>query len=140
MGEREVQHDIRAALGRDPRVALWRNNVGTMKVETCPHCRAPLRSEEIKSRNCSECGRAFQKPERRFVQFGLVAGSSDLLGILRPSGRFIALEVKTPEGRTSIEQEWFLSLIQAAGGFACVVRSVSDAVAAIDRASQGATQ
>lgn len=110
MQEREIQHNIRLALGTDPRVVLWRNSVGV-----------------------AETGGRKQR-------FGLAVGSSDLIGVLRPSGRFIAMEIKTMIGRLSPEQQQYLQLIRQAGGFACVVRSVADARDAIDRASAGACE
>ncbi len=73
----------------------------------------------------------------RYVRYGLQKGSADLIGVLAPEGRFLALEVKTPKGRISKEQELFLALVRKQGGFACVVRSVDEAVAAIGRAKKG---
>lgn len=73
------------------------------------------------------------------MRYGLQKGSADLIGVLAPEGRFLALEVKTPKGRISKEQELFLSLVRKQGGFACVVRSVDDALAAIERAKKGET-
>lgn len=109
--EREVQHAIRVALGREPDLTLWRNNTGALKDAN---------------------GRA--------VRFGLAVGSSDLIGILAPAGRLVALEVKTATGRTSPEQDLFLALVRRRGGFAAVVRSADDAVAALARARTGAVE
>jgi hypothetical protein len=109
MAERDVQHAIRLALGRMTDVVLWRNSTGVAR------------------------------PNDRVVRYGLCVGSSDLIGILAPSGRFIALEVKMPVGRLTLEQRQFLELVRRRGGFACVVRSVDDAVAAMDRARAGAS-
>lgn len=104
--------EIRLALGRDDRVVLFRNNVGVA-----------------------------ERGGVRRLRFGVGGtGGSDLVGILAPAGRFIALEVKSKTGRVSEIQETFLSLIRAMGGFACVVRSVSDATAAIERAAHGAVE
>jgi hypothetical protein len=109
MAERDVQHAIRLALGRMTDVVLWRNSTGVAR------------------------------PNDRVVRYGLCVGSSDLIGILAPSGRLLALEVKTPVGRLTLEQRQFLELVRRRGGFACVVRSVDDAVAAMDRARAGAS-
>jgi len=59
------------------------------------------------------------RPER-FMRFGKV-GSSDILGCL-PGGRFLAVEVKAPNGRLSQEQQEFLDKIRGLGGIALVVR------------------
>lgn len=51
-------------------------------------------------------------------------GISDIIGIWR--GRFLAVEVKTREGRLSPEQAEFLECIRRFGGIAIVARSVGD--------------
>lgn len=110
--ESELQHAIRLALGREPDLVLWRNNVGVSPAT----------------------------PRTRPVRYGLCTGSSDLIGILAPSGRFVALEIKTPQGRATTEQLMFLELVRKRGGFAAIVRSPDDARAALERARMGATQ
>ena len=64
----------------------------------------------------------------RMLQAGLCKGSSDIIGIHKPSGRFLAVEVKTTKGRTTKEQTNFLNAVQKAGGIAGVARSVQDAL------------
>lgn len=68
----------------------------------------------------------------RFVRFGL-RGSSDILGIL-PGGRFLAVECKAPKGRTTPDQEAFLTDIRRRGGVAMVARSVDDLAAGLKEA------
>lgn len=111
-----LQARIRIALGMDPTLVLWRNTVG-MSTHFDPRT----------NRTTSQ-------------RFGLAVGSADLVGILAPSGRFVALEVKTPTGRVRPEQSTWLALVRSRGGFAAVVRSVDDALAAIERARAGATE
>lgn len=53
-------------------------------------------------------------------------GVPDILGVLPPSGRLLAFEVKTLSGKLSKEQQAFIDDINAAGGFAAVVRSLDD--------------
>jgi hypothetical protein len=106
--EADIQRAIRLALGRCPDVGLWRNNVGS-----------------------------FRDQQGRYVTFGLCPGSSDLVGILRPSGRWLALEVKRPGQKPRPEQEGFLQFIRSMGGFACVVTSPEEALAAVERARKG---
>ncbi len=108
--ERDVQHAIRLALGRIPGLVLWRNSTGLSRTGD------------------------------RAIHYGLCVGSSDLIGLLGPSGRFIALEVKSATGRTSPAQELFLALVRKRGGFAAIVRSPAEALAAIERAMKGASQ
>lgn len=74
--------------------------------------------------------------QARFVEFGLVVGASDLIGIEqmivteadvgRTLGVFVALEVKSKTGRASREQKKFLGHIANHGGLAAIVRSPSD--------------
>jgi hypothetical protein len=54
------------------------------------------------------------------MSFGL-KGSADILGCL-PDGRFLAVEVKAPDGRISPEQRQFPAEVQALGGLAVTVR------------------
>lgn len=57
-----------------------------------------------------------------------IRGVSDIIGVIKPSGRLIALEVKRPETieNTSKFQEAFINKIKKMGGVAGVVSSVSD--------------
>jgi hypothetical protein len=107
MRERDIQQAIRLALGLLPDVVLWRNSTGMTRTDD------------------------------RVLRYGLAVGSADLIGILAPKGRFLALEVKSEEGRLRPEQTQFLELVRRCGGFACVVRSAEEALAAIERARKG---
>lgn len=73
------------------------------------------------------------------MKFGLVVGASDLIGIVKPHGRFLALEVKTARGRLTKEQTQFLLLVNRMGGVARLVRSTQEAACAVSEASQPAT-
>ena len=74
----------------------------------------------------------------RRVQFGLCVGSSDLVGwrsitvtpdmVGKPVALFLALEVKTPSGKPTMEQINFINAVRRAGGLAGVVRSVDEAL------------
>lgn len=109
--ESKIQDDIRVALGSAIDLVLWRNNVGNAE--------------------------HWNGVEAVRVRYGLAPGSADLVGILSPHGRWFALELKTDVGRVSPDQEKWLSLVRAMGGFACVVRSVDEAKAALVRARRG---
>ena len=102
MTESQIQDAVRLALGRDPDVVLFRNNIG-----------------------------ALQNPRTgRYTRFGVGGpGGADLIGMFR--GRFLAIEVKTPTGRQTDEQRRFQDLIIARGGIYLLVRSADDAVAQI---------
>jgi hypothetical protein len=60
----------------------------------------------------------------RWLSFGK-KGSADIIGIL-PGGRFLAVEVKAPQGRLSPEQREFLERVSALGGMAFVAKSAAD--------------
>jgi hypothetical protein len=105
VSESKIQNEIRLAVGRDPDLVLWRNQVGV----------ATYISGETR-------------------RHGLCPGSCDLIGILAPHGRFIALEIKTATGKISPEQERFINLVNRKGGYAKVVRSVDEALTAIQEA------
>ena len=97
--EARIQHDIRLAAEQISGLTLWRNNVGAL--------------EDVNG---------------RLVRYGLVPGSSDLIGIYR--GRFVAVEIKRPGGRTNPKraklQRLFRELVRASGGYAIVVSSVDE--------------
>ncbi len=107
MSETAIQQDIRLALGQHPGIRTFRNNVGA-----------------IKDRN------------NRLVRYGLATGSADLIGwqtvTITPDmvgqrfARFLSIEVKTPTGRLSPEQETWRAAVLKAGGIAVVARSVED--------------
>jgi hypothetical protein len=71
----------------------------------------------------------------RLVRFGLCTGSSDLIGIA-PSGRFLAVEIKTAKGRASAEQSNFIERVRQAGGVAGIVRSPEDAIKLLEEAGE----
>ena len=102
--------EIRAALGMEPDLALW-----------------PLRQ-----------ARAVPLRGGAHPQFyGLVKGASDLLGILKPNGLLVGLEAKTGKARRSPDQVSWSELVQMYGGFYAVVRSVGEALRALDLIRSG---
>ncbi len=62
--------------------------------------------------------------KRRFFRFAGVEGISDIIGLLRPSGRLLAIEVKRPGRQPTPEQDTFLDVIRASGGLALCVHSL----------------
>lgn len=113
MTERDIQAAIRLALGQRTDVAVWRNNVG------------------------------LAERDGRLVRYGLLEGSADLVGLVRMPdgvGRFFSLEVKTARGRLTPAQVAWANVVRGYGGFAAVVRSAEDALAAVDRCQRGASE
>lgn len=106
--EADIQRAILAALQLHPRVAwIARMNVGVMR-------------------------RPNADGSERAVKFGF-PGLADLVGQL-VDGRLLALECKRADGQLTGDQRAFLSRVAGNGGVAAVVRSVGDALAAIERA------
>lgn len=108
--ETDLQQRIRLALGTQPDLRIFRNQVGSL-----PDPRTG-----------------------RLVQFGLAKGSADLIGwrtlVITPEmvgqrvAVFTSLEIKTPTGRLAPAQRAWLGVVHQAGGIAGVARSVSDAL------------
>lgn len=70
----------------------------------------------------------------RMFTTGLCRGGSDIIGIHKATGRFIAIEVKTPTGRASADQIKFIEAVKAAGGIAGIARSPEEALQLLPRA------
>ena len=63
----------------------------------------------------------------------LTRGVSDIIiGVIPPSGRFLAIEVKRPGGKPLAEQQQLLDTISEAGGLAFVACSVDDVIHAFE--------
>lgn len=67
----------------------------------------------------------------KLIKFGLTVGSSDLIG-LTPTGRFFAIEVKTPTGKATKDQLNFIEQVRLAGGLAGIARTPDDAMGIIN--------
>lgn len=103
--------EIRLALGMERDLVLWLNAVKHVEIAT--------NSGLI------------------HMSTGLVKGSSDLVGILRPRGRWFCLEAKTGKAKPQPNQVQWLQLVRDMGGFAAVVHSVEEAWMALARARLG---
>lgn len=55
-------------------------------------------------------------------------GIPDIIAILPPNGRFVAIEVKRPNGKLSEHQEAFRDELQRIGGLYVVATSVDDII------------
>ena len=106
-----LQQQIRLALGINPDVRAFRNQVGSL-----PDPRTG-----------------------RLVTFGLARGSADLIGwrtvtitqamVGTRLAVFLSIEVKTATGRLRPEQQQWIHAVTQAGGIAGIARSVTDAQA-----------
>ena len=59
---------------------------------------------------------------------GATPGLADILCCLRPSGRFVAIEIKTERGNLTDNQRDFLQAVRLHGGTGFVARSVDDVI------------
>lgn len=109
--EKRVQTAVIAALGAREGVVVWRNNVGSTE-----HVGSDGRSQR--------------------VTYGVGGrGAPDLLvEVQTPRGAWLAvwLEVKAPSGRLRPEQEAWHAAARARGRHVYVVRSVDEALRAVD--------
>ncbi len=97
IGRGGTMEQIRLHLGSKPDLVIWRNQAG------------------------------FHEEGERKMKYGLTRGASDLIGVMRPSGRFIAFECKAPGKKPTADQLAFISLVERMGGCAGYGSSVDEA-------------
>jgi hypothetical protein len=73
----------------------------------------------------------FIHSNKHFCRFGAL-GSPDVVAVIK--GRFVGIEVKTPTGRQSDHQKAFQENLSKAGGIYFLVRSLDEAVEAVEDA------
>jgi len=66
------------------------------------------------------------KIDDRYVNFCAAKGASDILGVIRGCGHFLAVECKAGKNKTTEAQADFLACVRIFGGVAIVARSVID--------------
>lgn len=78
----------------------------------------------------------------RYINAGLDAGegSTDMVCIVGPNGRFAALEAKRPGEKPKPHQELWMARVRLYGGFAGWFTSDDEAMACIERARNGESQ
>lgn len=96
MKESVIQKQIMAEFGALSWLRIWRNNTGALKDQ-----------------------------RGQLITYGL-KGSADILGIISPEGRFLAIEVKNERGKQSESQAAFGKMVEAMGGIYILARSVED--------------
>jgi hypothetical protein len=64
-------------------------------------------------------------------RYGQGTGSADIVGLVAPHGRYVALEVKAAKGEQSDDQRAWQAEVERRGGYYAVVRSVQEARAAV---------
>lgn len=112
--EATIQKRIQLALS-DAGCLVWRNETGSFWAGKQLH----------------RAGEQVTLTNARMVPVGLCKGSSDLIGVT-PSGRFLAVEVKTAKGKPSKEQLNFIARVNEQGGVAGIARSPAEALALLE--------
>lgn len=110
MNEHDIQNLIRAAVADD--CVLFRTNAGDFWQGT------PVYSQKFRQTVLIN----LRKVE------GLPPGYSDLSGVRLSDGKAVFVEVKTPSGRVSPEQEKFIERMKSYGAVAGICRSADDAI------------
>ena len=123
MAEREITNALLLRLSKTG-ARLFRNNTG-------------MAWAGEKLQGPTGAARLVTLKNARPLHAGLCKGSSDLIGwtpveitesmVGKKLAVFTALEVKSPRGRTSEEQERFINEVTRAGGIGRVVRKPEDA-------------
>ena len=74
----------------------------------------------------NNCG-AYKDKTGRQIRYGLCVGSSDLVGIRKIDGLFIAIEAKMPGKKPTTEQLLFIEAVLKNGGCAGVATNSEEA-------------
>jgi hypothetical protein len=77
--------------------------------------------------------------DNRQMSTGLGLGTSDLICIVPPLGRFLGIEVKRPGKKPSEHQFKWLAVVRKFGGMSGVATSVAEALALVEAARQAVT-
>lgn len=77
-----------------------------------------------------------QDKNGRVIRAG-IKGQADISGIMRPSGRRIEIECKSPHGRQSEEQRRWQRMIEWAGGLYILARRIEDVRLALGPSPSG---
>lgn len=125
MKETPVLKKIMLALGCLPYLRIWRNNTGQL------WSGRQIIKIDRKGAMLVDTGDIVIK-EAYPVKFGL-PGSADLIGILAPAGRFIAVEVKGAKGRQRANQKNFEAMVTAMGGIYILAQSTEEAQARLNQ-------
>ena len=75
------------------------------------------------------------KQSRRYIEYAF-PGCSDILGQMK-DGRFLAIEVKSKNGRATDDQKAFLQNVRDNNGIAILARSVDDVVNELMKETDG---
>jgi hypothetical protein len=129
--EAELERRVLIELGRHPRALILKNEVGVGYRGALLHALrsalAPFGREAIAA--------AVDATQRHRITYGLGTGSPDLVGTV--AGRALGIELKTPVGVVSDEQQRWHGAARRRGVSVFVARSVGEALEAVVRAERG---
>lgn len=132
MGARKVHTDWRGQVGLD---------VGEKRRKAEPEASVLERTQEIMSkwggvyvmRNTV----GFVRKGKRGITYGLAKGSSDLVAIVAPYGRWLCVETKRGDGgKLEPHQERWLRWMKTYGAVTGVIDNPNDVIALIEEARQ----
>ena len=122
--ETNLVRKIMLALGKDPKVRIFRNNVGSGYIGASKKFSHP-QTVNVKAGDVLV-------QQARYFDAGLCPGSSDLIGLkaikITPEmvgteiACFVAIEVKLPSGRVQENQINFLDMVKKLGGRGIICR------------------
>lgn len=131
----KLQEQIRLALGERSDCVFWRNQSGQYEAFPIGKQQAKVMLNKLKSGNVASAIAMLETAlagGSRWIRYGLGKGGSDLIGMVNNSGRLIALEVKDGRDTMKPDQLMFQELVRKFGGYAAEVRSVEDAIKALE--------
>lgn len=120
MSEAQLQADVLRYLASRG-LFVWRNNTGSVSGIVASIERALIKALPY----CARVITLILAPFKRGIDFGL-PGSADVLVILPPDGRFLAIECKSPSGVQSEKQRRYQAAVERSGGLYILARSVDD--------------
>lgn len=124
--------------------------VDTTHKKDCPKCHTPVRYvEKVKPKKELESSIKarirvalvaegivcwIHNVDNRLLHTGLGLGTADIIGVVPPHGRFIAVEVKRPGGNVSENQKRWLAVVRQFGGVSGIATNVDEALALVAEA------
>ncbi len=122
----------------------------TTQKKDCPKCNSPVRyvppvkpKRELESSIKARIRAALvadgvccwiHNIDNRQLHTGLGLGTADIICVVPPHGRFLAIEVKRPGGKSSDNQDRWLAAVRRFGGVGGIATSVAEALALVAQA------
>lgn len=136
MKESDFLREARLYLGQLDDFVTWRNDAAELAHMPMGELRQVIASIDAGNVRSARAivARALGRGK---IMAGLCRGSSDLIAIHSPSGRFVGIELKVEGGRVDPEQKLFLDLITRMGGYAGVAYSMDELVEHVRKIREG---